>query len=231
MTTFVLVPGAWGGAWMWEPVTRELTAAGHTVHAVTLPGLHAHGSEERSSITLDDHVAYVRGLLDEIGETGVVLAGHSYAGIVAGLVAAAEPERVGHTVFVDANVPVDGHSMIDGWSPEGRAHVTAAIEANGGLWPVLSAEDLDGQDFDDARLALFLGRSLPHPGRTIFGVAKPERPLTELSATYINCTLNGEDPNPAAAPYRDVWRFVELRTGHWPMLTKPKELAAILRAV
>ena len=38
MARFVLVHGAFGGAWSWEPVVGPLEAAGHTVEALDLPG-------------------------------------------------------------------------------------------------------------------------------------------------------------------------------------------------
>ncbi|MGZ4653932.1 alpha/beta fold hydrolase, partial [Oryzihumus sp.] len=57
----------------------------------------------------------------------VVLVGHSYAGLVAGIVADRAPDRVAHTVFLDANVPIDGASMVDGWSAAGQG-VALAVE-------------------------------------------------------------------------------------------------------
>src|SRR5581483_5725011 len=116
MSTFVLVPGAWLGGWVFSPVATGLRERGHAVHPLSLPGL-----AERSFMTdagLADHVADVRAELS--GLSDVILVGHSYAGIVVGQAAALEPERVLVTVFLDANLPVDGMSMTDGWSQRGR---------------------------------------------------------------------------------------------------------------
>ena len=38
MARFVLVHGAFSGAWIWGPLTDQLKAAGHTVDAFDLPG-------------------------------------------------------------------------------------------------------------------------------------------------------------------------------------------------
>ena len=38
LPTFVLVHGAWGGAWIWRRVLAPLRQAGFEVHAATLTG-------------------------------------------------------------------------------------------------------------------------------------------------------------------------------------------------
>lgn len=230
MTTFVLVPGAWSGAWLWEPVTRELRARGHEVHPVTLPGLSAHSAEPASGVTLAEHVAAVGGLLASLELQDVVLAGHSYAGIVAGQVATAEPERVAHTVFVDANLPVEGESMVGGYTPAGQQHMRELIAANGGLWPPLTLAELAGTGFDGPQAELFASRAVAHPGLTVTEPARLARPLAQLSATYVNCTVPSPAMPPAAEAMREApgWTFTEIATGHWPMLTAPEELSEIL---
>ncbi|MDT4986675.1 MAG: hypothetical protein QOI74_769, partial [Micromonosporaceae bacterium] len=52
MTTapIVLVPGFWLGAWAWDEVVAALRADGHSVTAVTLPGLESVDTD-RSAIT------------------------------------------------------------------------------------------------------------------------------------------------------------------------------------
>ena len=39
MTTFVLVPGMWIGAWAWQRVTASLRGLGHDVYPLTLTGV------------------------------------------------------------------------------------------------------------------------------------------------------------------------------------------------
>ena len=80
MTTFILVPGLWLGAWAWADVARYLRAAGHTVHPVTLSGLADRAHLNTGSLTLDDHVAAITGLIryEELDE--VVLVGPSGRG-------------------------------------------------------------------------------------------------------------------------------------------------------
>ncbi|WP_430782857.1 alpha/beta fold hydrolase [Actinoplanes sp. G11-F43] len=73
MTTYVLVPGFWLGGWAWDEVAARLRADGHEVHAVS-PSLAA-------GTTVEDHIEHVTTLLGGLDE--VVLAGHSYGGLVA----------------------------------------------------------------------------------------------------------------------------------------------------
>jgi pimeloyl-ACP methyl ester carboxylesterase len=224
MSTFVLVPGAWLGGWVWGAVALGLRERGHTVHPVTLPGL-----AERSSSTdvgLADHVADLREQLSGLDVHDVILLGHSYSGIVTGQVAAAEPLRVAHAVFLDANLPAPGKSMTDAWSQRGREVTRAEVEANDGLWPVPDPEDFDGHDLTAEQLNWLLAHATPHPGRTLFEPAALERPLDQLRGTYVQC-LHPARPRP---PEADVfgWGFKTIDTGHWPMVSRPKELVDLL---
>jgi pimeloyl-ACP methyl ester carboxylesterase len=95
---FILIPGAWMGAWAWEPVTRGLRALGHHVEEVTLSGLSK--DADSADVGLATHVADVLSILEAGDLRDVVVVGHLYAGIVAGMVADRAPDRVAHTVFV-----------------------------------------------------------------------------------------------------------------------------------
>jgi pimeloyl-ACP methyl ester carboxylesterase len=78
MARFVLVHGAFGGAWCWEPAVGPLEAAGHTVTAIDLPG----GGDDPTpaeEVTLDGYAARVCEVLAE-GEPAV-LVGHSMGGV------------------------------------------------------------------------------------------------------------------------------------------------------
>ena len=80
MARFVLVHGAFGGAWCWEPVVAALEAAGHTVEALDLPG----GGDDRTpveEITLESCAGRVREVLDSRPEPAV-LVGLSMGGVV-----------------------------------------------------------------------------------------------------------------------------------------------------
>jgi pimeloyl-ACP methyl ester carboxylesterase len=233
MTTIVLVPGAWLSAASWDAVAVRLEAVGHEVHPLTLPGLGERATRAAAQVRLADHVADVLDYLSANELSDVALVGHSYAGIVTGQVASCAPERVAHAVFLDSNLPRPGLSMAEGWSERGIGFVRARIEGNGGLWPRPESGDFAGQDLTERQIALLLTHSSDHPGRTIFDPAVLPRPLSEIRATYINCLK----PDPAAHPDAEAfavsphWDIVDLGTGHWPMYSRPAELAALLDEV
>ena len=175
---FVLIPGAWMGAWVWEPVTNGLRALGHNVHPVTLSGLSE--DADASEIGLETHVEDVLSVLETEDLREAVIVGHSYSGIVAGQVADRVPDRVAHTVFVDAFLPHDGKSMLDAFDERQRKEELRQIAANSGFWPapdVAGAADGHGLSTEQARW--LVERLVDHPGRTVSEPAVLKRPLAE----------------------------------------------------
>jgi pimeloyl-ACP methyl ester carboxylesterase len=226
MANYVLVPGAWLGAWAWDEVASGLREAGHEVYPVTLSGLAERHDGDSAKIGQAHHVADIVSVIEENDLRDVVLAGHSYSGIPVGQAAGLIGDRLRRVVYVDSNVATDGKSFIDGWSPEGRAWVEGQLAESGGFWPPLTAEDYVGQDLSDESIAAILGRSTPHPGLSISEPAQLSRPISELPTTYLKCLMDG------AYPSTDVrlllgsrsWELAELPTGHWPMFSQPVAL-------
>ena len=230
MTRFVLVAGAWLGAAAWDEVVAELRAAGHEPYALTLPGLGERQHEAgETPIGLESHVRDIVDTVERLDLRDVVLVGHSYSGIPVGQAAERIGDRLSRVVFVDANVPADGESFVSVW-PDGRAAVEASIAATGGFWPPLTAADFDGQDLTPDRITRLVAGSTPHPGATLTDRATLARPLSDLPATYIKCLMDWPEPSPDVAELlkSDTWQLVTTNTGHWPMFSQPRELAAIL---
>jgi pimeloyl-ACP methyl ester carboxylesterase len=225
MTPFVLVAGAWLGAWAWDEVASDLRAAGHGVDAVTLSGL-----AERRGLPAGQqtHVQDIVGHVERHDLRDVVLVGHSYSGVPVGQAADRIGDRLRRVVFVDANVPADGESFLSGW-PSGP--VREAIAAHDGFWPPLTADDCAGQGLTDEQIARIVGGATPHPGATLTEPAALKRSPAELPTTYVKCLLDGEEPMPAVAELleSEAWELVEMDTGHWPMFSRPRELARVLR--
>ncbi|MGX1567224.1 alpha/beta fold hydrolase [Streptomyces sp. NPDC055506] len=223
MTNFVLVAGAWLGAWAWDEVAGELRAAGHDVRAVTLSGL-----AEKQGLPAGQRT-HVQDIVDEVERLDlrdVVLVGHSYAGVPVGQAAELIGDRLRRVVFVDANVPVDGESFLSGWPSE---DVQRSIADHDGYWPPLGAPEYAGQGLTDEQITRIVNAT-PHPGATLTAPAELTRPLGELPATYIKCLLDGEEPMPVVAELlkSDRWELIEMDTGHWPMFSSPRELARVL---
>ncbi|MGI5380219.1 alpha/beta fold hydrolase [Streptomyces sp. CA-251387] len=223
MTNFVLVAGAWLGAWAWDEVAADLRSAGHEVHPLTLSGL---AEKQGVPAGQQTHVQDIVGEVERLDLRDVVLVGHSYGGVPVGQAAEQIGDRLTRVVFVDAMVPVDGESSLSGWPSD---EVGEAIAATG-FWPPLAAEDCAGQGLTDEQIARFVTGSTPHPGATATEPAVLTGDLGELPATYIKCLLDGDEPMPAVAELlkSDRWELVTMDTGHWPMFSQPHELARIL---
>ncbi|MGW7285270.1 alpha/beta fold hydrolase [Streptomyces sp. NPDC054847] len=228
MTDFVLVAGAWLGSSAWEEVVPRLRAAGHGAHAVTLSGLGERRGEPTGRQT---HVRDVVGEVERRDLRDVVLVGHSYAGIPVGQAAERIGDRLTRVVFVDSEVPTDGASFADGWW-QGRAAMEAALAENDGFWAPLTAADYAdaGQGLTEEQIGRIVAGSTPHPGASLTDPAVLARPLGELPATYVKCLLDGPEPNATVAALlaSERWRLVEMDTGHWPMFSRPHELAELL---
>ena len=228
-TPFVLVPGAWMGAWVWESVTQQLRTKGYQVYPVTLSGLSkdAAGSE----VGLSTHVSDVLAVLEEHDLHDVVLVGHSYSGIVVGQVTDRVPERVAHTIYADAFLPRDGKSLLDAFGKPQRSDELKQIEENGGRWAAPNVEGAaDGHGLSEEQAQWLVERLVDHPGRTVSEPAVMNRPLKEQQATYIVCSFEDSD-GVAAMRNEPSWTFRSLKVGHWPMIAAPEALVALLDEV
>jgi pimeloyl-ACP methyl ester carboxylesterase len=232
---FVLIPGPWMGAWVWEPVTRGLRMRGHHVRPITLSGL-AGPDADVSAVGLATHVEDVLSVLEEEDLRDVIVVGHSYSGIVAGLVADRAPERVVHTVFVEGFLPHDGRSMLHAFPERQRAGELQLIAENRGRWPVPDQDVVaEGQGLSDEQARWLVERLVGHPGHTLSEPAVLNRPLAQQRASYIVCEKEHFDGNLSedvvAMLAEPNWTFHSLDTGHWPMVSAPDELTTLLASI
>jgi len=234
MAAFVLVPGAWHGAWCWARVLPVLRAAGHTVHAVTLTGVGERAHLLERGITLDTHLSDVVNLVccEELDE--VVLVGHSYGGLVitgaADQLLARQGTLLRHLVYVDAVVPHPGESWATHQAPELVASRLAAAAAHpeSALPPPDAALfGLTGVD-----CAWVNRRQTAHPfGHYQEPLDFDAQRLASVPRTFIDCT---NPAWPSIAPMRQRvrsepgWRVRELATGHDAMVSAPGPLARLL---
>ena len=121
---FVLVHGAWHGAWCWAAVVAELEKLGNRAYAVDLPG-HGQNYCDRSKVTLMSYVDSVVKFIEERDLREVVIAGHSLGGLTISGVTARIPRRIKRTVFVTAMVPLDGARLLDPGNPGQKARIDA----------------------------------------------------------------------------------------------------------
>src|SRR5256885_14099894 len=103
---FLLIPGTWMRARVWSAVAGGLRGLGHSVHPVELPGLDD-PDRDVSGIDLTVHVDHAMSVIESEDLSDVIVVGHSYSGIVAGILADRAADRVAHTVFLEAFLPHD----------------------------------------------------------------------------------------------------------------------------
>ena len=233
MVTFVIVHGAWSGAHAWRKVRPLLRAAGYEVFTPALTGLGERSHLASPEVDLDTHIQDIMNVLHYEDLWDVVLAGHSYGGMVITGVADRVPERLSQLVYVDAEVPEDGQSEYDLIPQEERAAYEELAHDRGDGWripppvPETLPEDLD----PDVRWAL--SRMVSQPVRTFVQPVWLTNPAAAaIPRTYILCTEGKEgQPVPAyveRARAHPGWRYRELAAGHGAHVTAPHELADML---
>jgi pimeloyl-ACP methyl ester carboxylesterase len=223
----VLVPGFWLGAWAWDEVVEGLRADGIDATPLTLPGLES-ADADRSSVTLSDHVDAICDAVRAAGRP-VVLAVHSGAGYPGYAASDRVPELVAAMVYVDTG-PGVGAMDPDFDGVELPLPSTAKLAED---------ENLDG--LSPEQLETFQERGVGQPG----GVLREAAALTndarlDVPTTVIATGFPSEEYKKGVeqgwgflaglAELRDV-TWIDLPTSHWPMWSRPQELAAILADV
>lgn len=240
MANFVLVHGAWHGAWCWRRVAQPLAEAGHRVHAVTLTGLGERVHLMSPAITLETHITDVYNAIEVEELEDVVLAVHSYAGMIGTAIADRMAGRLRHLVYVDAVVP----RLDESWSSTHdvatrEARIAAAQGSPDYSFPPPdpAAYGLSGPDHEWANR-----RQTPHPGQTYEAPLDFDpRRVAEVPRTFVSCvqpalaTIDAIRPRMADPQFWDgAWqggggaRVIELKTGHDPMISAPQDLTRIL---
>lgn len=228
---YVLVHGAWHGAWCWRRVLPGLWAAGHRAFAVSLTGVGERAHLLRPDINLQTHADDVCAVIEAEELQRAVLVGHSYGGMVITAVADRLADRLSHLVYLDAVVPEPGESWSSGHTPETQAARRAAISATGTLPPAdPAAFGLQGED-----AAWVARRQTPQPGGVYDDPLHFDaQRINRLPRTFIDCTspaLSTIDVMRRRVRAAPGWRVVEIATGHDPMVSAPDELLAALLAV
>ena len=243
MTTYVLVGGGWLGGWCWQRVARRLRDDGHDAYPATLTGLGERMHLASPQVDLDTHITDVVNLIEFEDLHEVVLLGHSYGGLVVTGVADRVPERISELVYLDTGSLPDGTTLIETFPPELREHIEGQVEelGEGWKWPMPPREVLANfgslEGVDDIHLELLRSRATAQPFGTYTQPLRLENPAREdLPKLGIVCSFSLDQVREMIASGNPLfhglagpeWRFVELPTGHWPMFSRPEDLAELL---
>ena len=241
MATFVLVHGAYHGAWCWERLRRRLELAGHRVFADDLPG-HGDGFDPARA-TFENYVdataTLVSGIGGSAGADGVYLVGHSMAGAVVAAAAERVPDTITSLVLLTAYLPLDGQSVADLARMDEQVSITAErTEIDGVKCLELSEAVLRRhfyQDASDDQFDWVLERIHPQPvAPFVTPVALTDGNFGRVPRAYIHCEKDQaiglflQRRMERATPCAPVLR---LPGGHSPFVTDVDALAAALHEV
>ncbi len=227
---FVLVHGSWHDGGCWDAVARHLRAAGHRVHAPTLPG---NGQAGDPGVTLEQTWRAVVDLLVESDLRDVVLVGHSFGGVVVQKVALAVPDRLRRLVFHNAYVVEHGRSVLDHLPASAAAAFGALASPEGTLaLPFAFARDALFNDADLATAQAAFVQLTPEPlaraaeAVDLTGFAELPVPRSYLHALDDNVFPAHEFTwHPGQSQRLGAFRLVQVRGGHEVLFTDPEGLA------
>ena len=225
MYTYVLIPGAWLGGWVWKDVEPLLSKRGHRVFPITLTGMGERVHLASPYIGMETAIQDVLNVVKYNDLSNIVLVGHSFAGKVAAAVADRIPEKVNQVVYLDSFFPVNTTE------PQGSFDIEAEFgPMPEGSFTLQFSETIlrnIGKDVDGENKKWMFDKCTPWPAKMATDPIKLLRPPNIVRTAYIFCTLSGD---PVDEIIQGEWEKLEgpyrtMETGHYPMITKPDELA------
>ena len=236
--SFVLVHGAWHGAWCWAAVVAELEKLGCRAYALDLPG-HGQNYCDRSKVTLTSYVDSVVKFIEERDLRNLVIAGHSLGGLTICGVTAKIPRRIKRAVFVTAIVPLDGARFLDPSNPDHKAIIdivsarpdrSSALEERGAEYYTALMNDVPKE------LQTWIWASLSRQplGPTVDPVPMKAFHESGVPTAYIVCQNDqtpidggaGWHPHFSSRLRNPVLKYINC--GHEVMFTHPAECARAL---
>ncbi len=225
MTDILLIAGLWLDGSAWDGVVPGLRDLGHRPVALFVPGQGA----PPATATLEDQLEVVVAAVDA-ADGPVMVVGHSAAATLAWMAADARPDKVARVVLIGGFPSGDGQAYVD------------FLPVVDGVMPFpgwKSFEGPDSADLDEQQRVAFAARTIPVPEGVVKGIVRLgderryEVPVTiicpEFSPEQAKGWIDGGDvPELARARQLD---YVDIDSGHWPMFTRPTELADLLHRV
>ena len=237
MSHYLLIHGAWHGAWCWDTLAKQLRAAGHEVSTFDLPGS---GTDltPPAQVTLQGWIDRTVLALDQCSGP-VVLVGHSMGGMVIAGAAGVRPDKIAALVYLCAFLPRVGESLFDlATRPEGATTLAQQEQTPDGLCTIVPA--------DNARVTFYghctpqvtdaaIAQLRPLPLSTVMAALPPPSVVpVVLPRFYVECT---EDCAIPIALQRYMWgrdTGIQVRTlvsDHSPFASQPDTLAALLAEI
>lgn len=220
----LLIAGLWLDGSAWDDVVAELEALGHRPVPLTLPGQDGRSPAAR----LEDQVAVVLAAVDASPQKPMVV-GHSAAATLAWMAADARPVGVARVALIGGFPATDGEHYADLFEPKD------GVMAFPGWGPF---EGPDSADLDEEARRRLASSMIPVPEGVTRGVVRLaderrfEIPVVVVCPEFTPAQARewiaaGQVTELARVEHLDL---VDIDSGHWPMFTRPIELARLLAA-
>jgi pimeloyl-ACP methyl ester carboxylesterase len=240
MRTYILVHGAWHGAWCWYKLIPSLKQAGHKAIALDLP---AHGKDltPGKGLRLQHYIDRVVQAVDAQREP-VVLVGHSMGGITISGVAEQRPQKIKALVYLDAVLLRNGESYAEA-AARNKPALSAMLASNMAISSDGTTSTVNLEKIKEIFYADCSDEEVEH-SKKLFG-PEPRGPLADgllisderfggVHRVYIEClqdnvlTHSFKKSLYTSMPCKKLYT---MNTSHSPFLSAPAELARILGEV
>jgi pimeloyl-ACP methyl ester carboxylesterase len=230
VAVFLLVHGAWHGAWCWERLVPVLEARGHRAVAIDLPG-HGDNGARPFRVTLGSYSRCIRAAAEGLGSAPIAV-GHSMGGMGITQAASDAPQLFSALVYLCAFAPLHGESLFSLGRRDAGSLVPAAAAyglTSVGLRPEGAKAAFYG-DLSDAEADRAVARLCREPLRPL-AQRHSRRHEIDLPRAYIECTRDRAislELQRAMAARHAFERVVSMDTSHSPFLSAPEALAGHL---
>ena len=231
---FLLIHGAWEGAWSWKETTVYLENNGHTVNAIDLPG-HGDDKTPTSEINL---ALYVNRVKEELNRTEgqVILVGHSFAGFVISQVAEDIPKKIEKLIFVASALPYEGKTAIEVFEEDKESEFLENLifseDQSTATMTRETIKDIIFTGATDEQIDALLPNLVKQATKPFFEqVITTQEKFGSVSKAYIETTLDRVISLKAqrhGQKMLGIDEVVTLEYGHVPLETAPKKLAETL---
>ncbi len=236
MATYVLVPGAWLGAWAWKKIVPELNRRLHEVYPLTLTGMGDRVHLARKEYGIDVAVQDVINVIEYEDLHDIILLGHSFAGKVISAVADRIPERIKMLFYLDAMIPAKTRNPQGGKDDIPENELKELMEesrSNGDGWKIpMSGDTIKNIAFDikGEDMRWFKSKITPWPLNLALEPIKISETVGRMKKAYVFCLREGAEFSPEDKKYIDSLEGEHriIRSSHYPMITKPQETVSAL---
>ncbi len=233
MAEFLLIHGSCHGAWCWRDLIPELTALGHSAHAIDLP---SHGSDPTpiADVTMENS----RDAILAASTPESIVVAHSWGGYPASAAAEADPDAMRGLIYLCAYVPKPDTSMVEMRRQAPRQPILDAV--------IKSADGLSYMARPDKIKALFyhdcpketVSYALPRLCPQAIRPQETPLTLTDRFAGVPKAYIRTLDDRCVPTEYQQEMSRIapegmrqEIFSAHSPFFSHPKDLAQVLNRI